>query len=98
MGKPKLVRVQEKGQITLPVEIRRKLGLKPGDYVTVTDGEHGALIQSRRQALIAALDELGEMLREPGRPDEEVLEEYLEAGRVIREEIAREMYPFLYEK
>ena len=35
----RLVRVQEKGQVTLPAELRRKLGLKRGDLVTVTETE-----------------------------------------------------------
>jgi AbrB family looped-hinge helix DNA binding protein len=41
---PKLVRVQEKGQVTLPAEVRRKTGLKKGDLVSVTTTDDGVLI------------------------------------------------------
>lgn len=41
---PKLVRIQEKGQITLPVEVRRSLNLKKGDLVAVIQTEEGVLI------------------------------------------------------
>jgi AbrB family looped-hinge helix DNA binding protein len=30
-----LVKVQEKGQVTLPTKLRRELGLDPGDYVAI---------------------------------------------------------------
>lgn len=33
-----------KGQITIPIEFRRKLGLKPGDRVRFVEGENGELI------------------------------------------------------
>jgi AbrB family looped-hinge helix DNA binding protein len=35
----KLSIVQEKGQVTIPVEIRKKLGLKKGDYVAFIETE-----------------------------------------------------------
>ncbi len=40
------VRVQEKGQITIPREVRTKLRLKKGDLVTVTIQGNGVVIQS----------------------------------------------------
>lgn len=39
-----LVRVQEKGQVTLPADVRKKTGLKRGDLVSVTATEGGVLI------------------------------------------------------
>jgi AbrB family looped-hinge helix DNA binding protein len=36
--------VTSKGQITIPTEIREKLGLKPGDQVRFIEGEHGEYI------------------------------------------------------
>jgi AbrB family looped-hinge helix DNA binding protein len=36
-------KVTSKGQITLPVELRRELGLKPGDRVDFRRGSRGAI-------------------------------------------------------
>jgi antitoxin PrlF len=36
--------VTSKGQITIPLEVRKKLGLKPGDRVSFIEGEHGEFI------------------------------------------------------
>jgi AbrB family looped-hinge helix DNA binding protein len=41
MNDRKLVRVQEKGQVTIPTEIRKKLGLKRGDLVAVMETPDG---------------------------------------------------------
>ena len=35
------VRVQSKGQVTIPKEIREKLNIKPGDRVVFVDTEGG---------------------------------------------------------
>jgi len=39
------VRVQEKGQITIPTKIRRKLNLRKGDLVIFTETTEGVLIK-----------------------------------------------------
>ena len=44
-SKQRLVRVQEKGQVTLPAEMRKSLGLKKGDLVAVTSTDGGVLIK-----------------------------------------------------
>jgi AbrB family looped-hinge helix DNA binding protein len=36
--------VTSKGQITIPLEVRKKLGLKPGDRVRFIEGENGEFI------------------------------------------------------
>lgn len=33
-----------KGQITIPIKYRRKLGLKPGDRVNFVEGKNGELV------------------------------------------------------
>ena len=38
--KEHLTTLTRKGQVTLPVEIRRRLGLKEGDKVAFIEGEH----------------------------------------------------------
>jgi AbrB family looped-hinge helix DNA binding protein len=36
--------VTSKGQITIPAEVRKKLGLKPGDRVRFVEGENGEFV------------------------------------------------------
>jgi len=42
--------VSSKGQIVIPAQLRRKLGLKPGDTVTFSDYEEGAAVMRRRES------------------------------------------------
>ena len=88
MAASKLSMVQEKGQVTIPVEIRRKLGLKKGDMVAFVETEDGVLISSREAVVTRALDRIGEMLLEKGI----TLEEMMESGREIRRDLVKEMY------
>lgn len=44
----KFVRIKEKGQITLPTELRRRFGLETGDMVAVMETPEGVLIAPRR--------------------------------------------------
>ena len=76
----RLVRVQEKGQVTLPAGVRKRLGIKKGDFVAVVDTEDGVLIS--RQEVIAerALNLIGAALREQGLS----LDDMIESGRIIR--------------
>jgi AbrB family looped-hinge helix DNA binding protein len=90
----KLVRMQDKGQLTLPAEMRKRLGFKKGDYVAVEETPDGVLITSRAIAAIRALDEIGEALKEKGL----TLEDMIESGREIREELYREQYGHLAAK
>ena len=85
---PKLVRIQEKGQVTLPAEVRRKLGLKKGDLVSVTQTEEGILITPQEVLAMKALDQIGEALRAKGL----TLEELIESGREIRGKLIEEEY------
>lgn len=88
MSELKLSTVQEKGQVTIPAEIRRRLGLKKGDYVAFVETEDGVLISRREVVTMKALREIGESLKEKGIS----LEELLESGRDIRAELLEEMY------
>jgi len=89
--KTKLVRVQDRGQITLPAEIRRKYDIKEGDLVGFRETDEGLLIDLRAVQVAKALDQMGAGLREKGI----TLEEMIESGREIREELLKEMYPNL---
>ena len=84
----RLVRVQEKGQVTLPVEVRKKLGLKKGDMVAVVDTDEGIFITPQELLATRTLDRIGEVLREKGLS----LEELIESGREVRGRIIEERY------
>jgi antitoxin PrlF len=84
----KLSVVQEKGQVTIPTDIRKKLGLKKGDYVAFVETEKGVLLAPREVVAMEALEKLGTMLKERG----VTLEELMESGHEIRGELVKEMY------
>ena len=83
MVAPKLVRIQEKGQVTLPSEVRKRLGLKKGDLVSVVDTPEGVVIRPQHVLATEALDRIGEALRESGLS----LDELIESGRMERADI-----------
>ncbi len=76
----KLVRVQEKGQITLPAGLRRRLGLKKGDLVAVEETDEGVLITPQEVVALKALDRIGDALRKRGLS----LDELIDSGREVR--------------
>ncbi len=84
----RLVRVQEKGQVTLPSEVREKLGLKKGDLVAVMETEGGIFISPQQAVANQALDKIGEVLRERGLS----LEKLMESGREERGSIIEKKY------
>ncbi|MEK7214446.1 MAG: AbrB/MazE/SpoVT family DNA-binding domain-containing protein [Chloroflexota bacterium] len=84
----KFVRVQEKGQVTLPTALRRRLGIKKGDLVAVTETTEGILITTQEVLASRALDRIGAALREQGLS----LDELIESGREERGRIIEERY------
>jgi antitoxin PrlF len=86
MTRRRLVRVQEKGQVTLPSDLRKKLGLKKGDIVLITETSDGILISPQEVIATKALDEIGAILKEQGLS----LEELIESGRDERGLLIRE--------
>lgn len=86
MPAPKLAVLQAKGQITIPAEIRRKLGLKTGDRVAFVETDQGVLIRPQKTAAMETLDKLGEMLQDKGIS----LGELLDSSREIRVDFASE--------
>jgi AbrB family looped-hinge helix DNA binding protein len=80
--------IQENGQITLPIEWRRRHGLKKGDVVVFEETEDGLLISSHESQLRQLLDEIGDALKEKGI----TLDELIERGREIRQDIHDEKY------
>ena len=84
----KTARVQERGRITIPLEVRLKLGIQKGDLVTFVETDEGFVIKPASAVANEALDEIGEALRSKG----VTLEQWLAQGRRIRGEIARQKY------
>ncbi len=83
-----LVRVQEKGQVTIPSEIRRKLKLKKGDLVVFVETDAGVVIKPAEIVVSDALEEIGRVLEAKGIN----LEELLERGRERRGELIAKDY------
>jgi len=88
MPASKLSKVQAKGQITIPADIRERWGLKPGDLVAFVETEEGVLISPQEVVAMEALDRIGEALKRRGVS----LEELMESGREIRGQLLEEEY------
>jgi AbrB family looped-hinge helix DNA binding protein len=67
------VRVQEKGQVTIPRDIRRLLKLKKGDLVTFISTENGVLIKTLDLAADDLLAGLAKSLQSKGIKIDEVI-------------------------
>lgn len=93
MADLKLSTVQEKGQVTIPAEIRKKLGLKKGDVVAFVETEDGVLISPREVVALKALREIGKSLEAKGI----TLDQLMEDGRDIRTDLLKEMYGIEYD-
>lgn len=55
-----LARITTKGQITIPIEIRRKLGVKVGDKVVFIEQENGIMLANSNKI---AWDNIQEAMR-----------------------------------
>ncbi len=82
------VRIQEKGQVTIPTKIRKRLNLKKGDLVMFVETESGVLIKPAELLVSQALDKIGESLRAEGITPEK----WNKQSRLIREQLLQEMY------
>ena len=80
--------IQENGQITLPKEFRKRFGLKKGDIVVFKETNEGLLISPREMLAFQLLDEIGDALEKKGIS----LDDLIESGREIRQEIYNEKY------
>jgi len=82
------MRVQEKGQVTIPTKLRKKLNIKKGDTVMMIETKDGLLIKPAELILSEALDEMGKALKADGI----TLEKWIERGREIRVKLLEETY------
>jgi AbrB family looped-hinge helix DNA binding protein len=84
-----LVRIKQKGQLTLPARLLRDLGLKEGDLVEVERTSAGQIVITPQEILaMRQLDEIGRALEAHGVS----LEELIESGREIRAEFIDEQH------
>jgi AbrB family looped-hinge helix DNA binding protein len=84
----KIYTIQDNGQVTLPIEFRKKYNLKKGDAIMFKETEDGLVISPREAQAMKLLDEIGEALKGKGI----TLDELIEDGRKIREDIYQEKY------
>ena len=84
----RLSTVQEKGQITIPADIRRKWRLKKGDLVAFLETEGRVVISPQEVIATQALDQLGQILRQKGIS----LEELIDSGREMRGKLLEKEY------
>ena len=82
------VRIQEKGQVTIPAKIRKKLNLRKGDMVMFVETEAGVLIKPAEILVSQALDKIGESLKADGITPEK----WNKRSRDIRKQLLEEMY------
>lgn len=80
--------IQENGQVTLPIEFRRRYNLGKGDAVVFKETEEGLLISPKASQVMNLLDEIAEGLEARGI----TLDELIASGREIRQEIYDEKY------
>jgi AbrB family looped-hinge helix DNA binding protein len=88
MNDRKLVRMQDKGQVTIPTEIRKRLGLKRGDLVAVVETREGMFITPQQVLATKAFETIGDILKEQGLS----LAEVIASGRQIRSDLLQETY------
>jgi AbrB family looped-hinge helix DNA binding protein len=82
-------KVQQNGQVTIPIGIRNKWGLEPGDKVVFVETEIGVMIiPYTERAAMEALNRIGDALKDKGIK----LEEMIEDGREIRGQLLAEEY------
>lgn len=74
MNEPtRLATVQKRGQVTIPVSLRRKYGISEGSIVAILETEDGILISPRLVLAIDSAHRLQETLRERGLALEEFI-------------------------
>lgn len=90
MRKSHITRVGKRNTVTIPVEMLRRRGWKPGDQIVVSDEEGEPLTIETNEA---AVDRVYGMLKRPGQPSlsDEELEQAIEDARAehIEERIRR---------
>ena len=74
------VRIQEKGQVTIPTNIRRKFSLKKGDLVTFVATENGIVIRPLEEVAEELLAGLQKKLDQRGISLDNLMERSVQKG------------------
>jgi bifunctional DNA-binding transcriptional regulator/antitoxin component of YhaV-PrlF toxin-antitoxin module len=70
-----IILLRDKGVITLPVNLRRKYDLRPGDVLALSDLGEGALMITTRASRLAALgNQAAEIVQAEGMTLDEILQ------------------------
>jgi AbrB family looped-hinge helix DNA binding protein len=80
--------LRPKRQVTLPREVCDQLGIEPGDVLELAVEDSTLIARPRKTLALEALREIHQAFRRSGITEEELQQ----AGRKIRQEIARERY------
>ena len=80
--------LRPKRQVTLPKEICNQLGIEPGDVLELMVEDSVLIAKPRKSVALEALKEIQQVFQRSGITEEELQE----AGRRVRQEIARERY------
>ncbi|MFA4836324.1 MAG: AbrB/MazE/SpoVT family DNA-binding domain-containing protein [Dehalococcoidia bacterium] len=80
--------LRPKRQVTLPREICDQLGIGPGDILELVVEGSALVAKPKKAASLEALREIREAFKRSGVTEED----FLETGRLMRQEIARERY------
>jgi antitoxin PrlF len=73
-----VIKVSSKGQIVIPLEIRKKLGMKGGEKLLVLTCDGDIVLRKAKQV---SLDDLGERI------DRVVKEEHIDVDKLVAEAI-----------
>ena len=80
--------LRPKRQVTLPREVCDQLGIEPGDVLELAVEDSTLIARPRKTLALEALREIQRAFQRSGITEEELQQ----AGRKIRQEIARERY------
>lgn len=80
--------IQKKGQLTIPVALRRKYGLEEGGVVEIVEEKNGFRVIPRIVLAEDALDRVGKILKKKGI----TLNQLISSGQKVRKDIYREKY------
>ena len=82
----KVTKMQERGQVTVPVEFRKELGLGKGDLIAFEKVDQGLLLRPQEVVAMETLDLIGDALEKRGISLEELIDDGREIGSKLMEE------------